>query len=77
MGFASSKARSITPVGASGPPLVGEYLGCISVNDVIRGLHRTLAVNLGDNYIDELDQGNVSEKELSNVGFFFIGKTVR
>jgi len=54
----------------------GEYAGAISVNDVLKGLHRTLVANLGDNYIDEVEGGRVTAEELNNVGFFFIGKPV-
>jgi len=54
----------------------GEYAGAISVNDILRGLHRTLVANLGDNFVDEIEKGNVSVDEMNNVGFFFIGKEV-
>ena len=36
-----------------------------------------MIANLGDNFVDEVEKGNVSVDELNNVGFFFIGKQVR
>ena len=35
-----------------------------------------LVANLGDNFVDEVEKGNVSVDEMNNVGFFFIGKQV-
>lgn len=39
-------------------------------------LRAALSANLGDNYIDEVEMGNVTAEELTDVGFFFIGKPV-
>jgi hypothetical protein len=38
--------------------------------------HAGIVANLGDNYIDDVESGNVTVQELNNVGFFFIGKPV-
>ncbi|GAX74436.1 hypothetical protein CEUSTIGMA_g1885.t1 [Chlamydomonas eustigma] len=54
----------------------GQYAGAISVNDILKGLHRSLVANLGDNFVDEVEQGNVTVDDINNVGFFFIGKQV-
>lgn len=53
--------------------------GCL-LSCVIGNCHSpcaALSVNLGDNYTDELEKGNVTAQEINNIGFFFIGKQVR
>jgi len=54
----------------------GEYVGVLSMKDIASGLHRTVSANLGANYIEELELGSVSVEEITNIGFFFMGKQV-
>ena len=54
----------------------GEYVGVLSMKDIAAGLHRTVSANLGANYIEELEMGTVSVEEITNIGFFFMGKQV-
>ncbi len=35
-----------------------------------------VSANLGASYVDELEKGTVSVEEISNIGFFFLGKQV-
>mmetsp|Transcript_12252 Transcript_12252/g.29870 ORF Transcript_12252/g.29870 Transcript_12252/m.29870 type:complete len:380 (-) Transcript_12252:561-1700(-) len=50
----------------------GEYLGAVSVPDILRGLVRNLEANLGEGYLDDLK--SVSAEELDSLGNFFASK---
>ncbi|KAJ9518243.1 hypothetical protein QJQ45_010149 [Haematococcus lacustris] len=50
----------------------GEYLGAVSVPDILRGLVRNLEANLGEGYLDNLS--GVSAEELNGLGTFYASK---
>lgn len=52
----------------------GEYAGCISIGDVLRGLERSMEANLGENYAENIE--SVSASEMDNIGKFFAEKNV-
>lgn len=51
----------------------GEYLGAVSVPDILRGLVRNLEANLGEGYLDNLAE--VSAEELNTIGAFYASKS--
>eukprot|EP00798_Chlamydomonas_sp_ICE-L_P024795 gene24795-10439_t len=51
-----------------------EYVGCISIGDLLRGLERSMEANLGENYTDSL--ATVSASEMDSIGKFFSEKNV-
>lgn len=50
----------------------GEYIGAVSVPDILRGLIRNLEANLGEGYLDDLS--TVTADELNSLGAFFSSK---
>lgn len=50
----------------------GEYLGAVSVPDILRGLVKNLEANLGEGYLDNLSE--VSAEELNTIGAFYASK---
>mmetsp|Transcript_4244 Transcript_4244/g.7022 ORF Transcript_4244/g.7022 Transcript_4244/m.7022 type:complete len:393 (-) Transcript_4244:651-1829(-) len=64
-----------TENGILSAPLIdeeGEYLGAVSVPDILRGLVRSLDANLGEGYLDDLT--TLSVEELTGLGSFFSNK---
>eukprot|EP00798_Chlamydomonas_sp_ICE-L_P022054 gene22054-29119_t len=51
-----------------------EYIGCISIGDVLRGLERSMEANLGENYTDRI--AGVSVSEMDAIGKFFSEKNI-
>mmetsp|Transcript_27440 Transcript_27440/g.60021 ORF Transcript_27440/g.60021 Transcript_27440/m.60021 type:complete len:324 (-) Transcript_27440:770-1741(-) len=57
----------------------GEYVGAVSVNDIIRALHVSMEANFGPHYAEEvasLQQEEAADKALTTVGEYFSSKTV-
>lgn len=52
----------------------GEYAGCISVGDLLRGLMNEMDTNLGEHWVDNISE--ISAAKLQEIGAHFTSRTI-